>query len=93
MVSCLLLKHSSGGASMVLISVGAGRGHWTLNTTACHVTSDEPNSSLFQSRSCFEKIVEIEPGKEKTVKGKGKSILPQGFWGKLLGFNQSDFSI
>lgn len=41
---------------------------------AHHITSDKANFSLFQSRHCFEKIVEIEPGKERMVKGKENKV-------------------
>lgn len=34
-----------------------------------HITWDKSNPSLFQSRNCFKKMLEIEPGKEKMVKG------------------------
>lgn len=42
-------------------------------TAAPHLTSNKSDPPLslffFQARNCFEKITEIEPGKEKTVKG------------------------
>lgn len=46
-----------------------------FRSEAYHITSNYQNSSLFQSRNCFEKIVEIQPAREKMVTGKENVVL------------------